>query len=701
MAISQRITWTLLPNGVKDSATLRASIYISPRLSIAAGDVPGGQPDLSHFSDWLAWPQRLAGASFKVLTGGSVVEAKRVSADPDKTIWSAIFPPSTPVQPYDFAGSDFSGKTVLSYPVATIYKNVRAIYGRLGAASSELPTGEDLGFLAVQTREYVDLIDTLLRLGGNPFDGIRPRPFNPTIAQPPPINRGDLFTALNLLTLFHRPLNKEVIGSYIKKAGAKPPDIRESVLWRSHAMAALPDAQALADKIDFHRIVAALAQYPALLRATGLVVDLEFPRPAEGEIVMQALVEWNSDFKVKNEGDLRPRLRTTLYGGSFYATARDFTKTALVDRFLRLKQVGPQGFPHPVYFDLVEMDVDGAGMKLKNFLLGWQQAALARSYDDETDASLQPAAVSAPSLRSGGLTLANSRRDVEVGDLFARNKVLDTLTAQQINNGSNIPGSDQGLMSAEDIVRGYRADIYDASRKRWFPLHARDGTFTLLNTGTTLTFAGEEGMTRLAAATSTDGSNPDIVKVHETLFTWNGWSLAAPPPGNSLLARIDPASDTSNPANVVGAGQADVPGGLPLQTSFAPASGSLPSLRFGRMYMVRVRAADLAGNSAAFTAADSAAGRGRQRSRHLSPLRADRISRSRAGARRRRPGKAGRGGIHGAGRDPHLQRRARQEYGRDFRSRQAAHRAAARDHPLRGNPWRPRRPGRQARSGIL
>ena len=607
MAISQRVTWTLMPNGAKDATTLRASVFISPRLSIAMADAgPGGQPDLSHFPDWLNWPERIAHARFSVRIGGTTVEATRVSDDPRQDVWQALFPGSTIVQPYDFAGSDFSGKAVLSYPIATIYKNVRSLYGQLAATSSDTPTIDKLGFLLVQTREYRDRINGRLAQPGNPFDIVRPRVFNPTVAPPPPLDRTDLFTALDLHSLYFRPLNQEVDGQYLKKTGATPPDIHENVRWRAYNTVDLPTAQDLADAIDFHRIVASLGQYPALLRATGLVVDLEFPRPpTDGDTTIQVGIDWHHDASVQTDPDLRPRLRTTLNGASFAATPRDYTKTAIVDRYLRLSHAGAQFYPIPLYFDLVEMDVDGAGMKLKNFLLGWQQAANAISYDDETDVSVQPAEITAPSLRSGGLTLANRARNTDVSGLFARNKALDSLSAAGINSGSGDPASDPGLMSAEDVVRGYRADVFDFTRKLWFSLNTRDVTFTFVNDATlTLTVPAEEGMARLAAATSSDGSNADIVKVHEGMFTWRGWSLTAPEPGKSLLAKIDPSADTTNPDNVVGPGEAEVPDGLPMKTSFEATDLTLPSLRFGRIYSVRVRLADLAGNSLPFTAKD-------------------------------------------------------------------------------------------------
>jgi hypothetical protein len=600
MAISQRITWTLLPNGVKDAGTLRASVLISPRLSISTADIGGGKPDLSHFSDWQAWPKHIAAASFAVRIGSAIVPATRVSANPDMDVWAALFPASTPVRPYDFAGSDFSAKTVLSFPVATVAKNVSSIYGQLGVISSELPRVDQLQFLTIQSRAFRDRVDDQAAAGGNPFDGIRPRPFNPTVAAPPPPDRGDLFTALDLLSLYHRPLNQQVTGFYAKK-NTTPPDIHENVTWRAYKRAGLPSAEDLADEIDFHRIVAALGQYSSLLRLTGLVIDLEFLRPAaDGDSTMQLVVNWTPDGTVATDTDLRPRIQTSLNGSSFVANSRDPKKLVIIERHLRLRKLGPEFYPRPVFFDLVEMDVDGAGMKLKNFLLGWQSALLAKTYDDETDASVQQPPVSAPSLRSGGIMLANSASDSAAKSLFLRSKALDSTSPAAMNNGSGSPSSDDALLYAEDVLRGYRADVFDATRNRWFSLNMRDGDYTLLNTGKHLYSTAEEGMARMAAATSTDGSNPDIVKIHEGLFAWRGWSLAAPEPGKSLLADIDPNADSGKPDNVVGSGEADVPDGLPLQTRFT-VKRTLPSLRFGRSYAVRVRLADLAGNSAPFT----------------------------------------------------------------------------------------------------
>ena len=80
----------------------------------------------------------------------------------------------------------------------------------------------------------------------------------------------------------------------------------------------------------------------------------------------------------------------------------------------------------------------------------------------------------------------------------------------------------------------------------------------------------------------------------ETLTRWNGWSLVAPRPGK----HIDDASDDSL---VDDAGNPPPPGSnFQLQIEYAATPGTLPTLRFGRVYRFRARVVDLAGNSVPF-----------------------------------------------------------------------------------------------------
>ena len=104
--------------------------------------------------------------------------------------------------------------------------------------------------------------------------------------------------------------------------------------------------------------------------------------------------------------------------------------------------------------------------------------------------------------------------------LFDRSKKL-----QDLLTGNQLDTSPDGILYAEDVVRGYRVDIFDRDKGKWFPLCMRDGQYRFLNTGDRHESTGEEGMVRLSAAGSMDGTNPDVIKMHEAVFTWRGWSL--------------------------------------------------------------------------------------------------------------------------------------------------------------------------------
>ncbi|HEX8917491.1 MAG TPA: hypothetical protein VF898_03230, partial [Chloroflexota bacterium] len=154
-------------------------------------------------------------------------------------------------------------------------------------------------------------------------------------------------------------------------------------------------------------------------------------------------------------------------------------------------------------------------------------------------------------------------------------------------------------LHAEDLVRGYRVDIWDATSRTWASLCRRTARYELGDGPVVVEAEPEEESTiRLAATTSADPtSNADVVSLHEALVTWSGWSLAARPPGRNIGpdGSVDKTGDQS---------EAELPPGLKFTSRFKPVQGSLPRLRFGRRYWMRVRAVDLAGNSLEFQATD-------------------------------------------------------------------------------------------------
>ena len=104
------------------------------------------------------------------------------------------------------------------------------------------------------------------------------------------------------------------------------------------------------------------------------------------------------------------------------------------------------------------------------------------------------------------------------------------------------------LLFLEDLVRGYRFDVYHADIGEWRSLMWREGDYTFLDASSDgKVHVIEEGC---VVETPTTASNrpddPGDLYLHENLAHWKGWSLAAPRVGT-------PATDDGLPPNQGGA----------------------------------------------------------------------------------------------------------------------------------------------------
>ena len=606
MTARQQVLWTLLPNGMKDQQTLKATVTVSPHLMLDAGPY-----DLSQFSNWQHWPETILHTNFSVIIdGGAPVPATRVAyrgtIEPDPATWAALFPSTTPVAPYNFDDIDLSKKTILTNPLIDVVKLVSIIYGGLASTA-----GLTLPVLATDLHPLMDAATAIRRLDNLDTNGLLRMARD--LSQPG-ATRGipDLGQMATQMMAFHRPLQAEGTVTRPKPktpdAGRRlaqrpgqplpPLDFNEAATWRTHALAKLPKADQLRQDMEFHRIVTALAQYSELLRLTGLVVDLEFPRAAmpDGNHTIQLGVDWPR--VGATDPDSRPRAWAAMHADYFGMAPNNNAPSEVVGRYLQLS--GINGVP--TNYSLFDLDADGAGIKLKNFVGSLRDLSTNESsYDDNLPGFPKtPRTVGAPSLRSAGLTLAHGQRATAAAALFSRAAQL-----HQLSQNSQLESSQDGILYAEDVVRGYRADIYDVAKGSWYSLHRRDGDYAFPNTGGGHSASDEEGMIRLSAASSTDGSHPEVIKMHQAVLTWRGWSLSAPEPSWALKAKIVETSDPNKPENAVDDGQGDVPAGMPLKARFSPHPQTLPTLRFGRQYAMRLRLVDLAGESEPFSGNDS------------------------------------------------------------------------------------------------
>jgi hypothetical protein len=163
--------------------------------------------------------------------------------------------------------------------------------------------------------------------------------------------------------------------------------------------------------------------------------------------------------------------------------------------------------------------------------------------------------------------------------------------AEQIRKGINPPPK-APVFAAEDVVRGWRIDIWDDKTRKWHSLCRRSAVYDINDGEEIVAIDEEEGSVSLAATRSPDpASNPDIIWLHEALISWTGWSLCARPPGMTIH------HDRTDHTDPVGEPDAVIPPGIRLKSEFKAIPGSLPRLRYGRRYWLRARVTDLAGNS--------------------------------------------------------------------------------------------------------
>ncbi|MGA7814670.1 hypothetical protein [Caballeronia sp.] len=162
--------------------------------------------------------------------------------------------------------------------------------------------------------------------------------------------------------------------------------------------------------------------------------------------------------------------------------------------------------------------------------------------------------------------------------------------------------------NAQDVVRGYRIDIWSSATKAWRSLHERSATYRFGPDGKLALSVDEEGFTQLAVAQPADDPTrkPDKfaqhnnippystnVYVHERVARWDGWSLSVSRPGKALNRNADPAKALDPDPSV---NQPITP--FKMTAAFKVKQASLPQLRFGKAsYRVRARVVDLAGNS--------------------------------------------------------------------------------------------------------
>ncbi|MGI8573778.1 MAG: hypothetical protein ACR2MA_00220 [Egibacteraceae bacterium] len=601
MTIAQVIQWIALPDGAHgDGTTLRLSVFVAPRLRTDEADT------LAPFTDFLDWPARLRDpeTAFAVELsdpGGAAAPttaAATVASDPpDSALWQALFDVTTPVRPFTF--DDYADRPFVTYSVGAVQNTLRRAYAAAAlAAPDALPrTRAAADRDGERPADLVRILSELLGLrGGRLYEGVADGDeLDERIAGLLAAARSDAARRRGNPALRGGPLLEPLPSD-----GSTSRDFERALLFhrRPGEPVDLPadrDAAVahFAAGVDAHQMFSALGDHPALLRRLGLVFDLDVAADDVPEafvsapLTLRVVPTWSTSLDPGQHVDVAPwtaYAHQRVADETFFAAApRTPNPAAPSDA----PPTGLMGLPEDE-FSLTQIDVDGAALKVLNLVATVDRVA-ARATPDEWPLG-ESGEAGLPTLRTGGLALLHSDRAGDLQQRFGRSLQL---------NGALEAGVPP-VFHAEDLTRGYRLDIRDSTAQRWLSAHERVATYEVADFAPTIDAVRDEGafQVSLAEPPTPFGGQPDPnaeVYVHEALVSWDGWSLAAARPGKSISA--DPRAPAegepdTQPQRVVNEPLTTM--GLSVQTRAR--AGTLPRLRFGRAYRVRVRTVDLAGN---------------------------------------------------------------------------------------------------------
>jgi hypothetical protein len=586
---TQALVFIAIPNGLTSANKLGLSIYLTPRLDAGA--------TLADFPDFLNWPGLIQnkGLSF-VLASGTQTATVAVNKNvlrPD--LWKDIFTSSTYVAPVETAS--FTNRLIVSYPVRDCLTYLKYLYQTVGTGRNS--DGNDRGlsqilaplaFRNVDRRSESTLAAAISNVRVTMWD------------EQHPSTPGGGGIAVVTATAYTEPVPPDNISAPLSEPlGVNDAATRFALF---HNMPAAPNRAALpstaadfAKTLDFHKALTAITAYPQLMRALGLVFDVEVPAtlcpasPAAGAYLTVAVQSVKPGFTFSIAPTYSLPSTAYISSSTSFASA-PATAPAQVASSTFVPGDITNGFLlfSPDNFQLSQLDVDGA------FLQSLTLADNAALNDD--DPSVVGTDLNA--LRSAGIALIANGRGEQILQSITDNNLFN----EALSSDSSYPRP----FNVRDLTRGYRVDIFSTRTGKWHSLHRRNGTYLFGPAQKdSLVTKDEEGFLQPAAASPADDptrpSDPVAtaagipqpgtdIYVHERVARWNGWSLSASRPGGALNRSPDPGKATDPDPTL---NQPITP--FKMKTTFAVTPGTLPELRFGDQYRLRARAVDLAGNS--------------------------------------------------------------------------------------------------------
>jgi len=489
---SESFTVTALPHSVADDAEFHVAVFVAPEI---VPDFAGQQlGEAQLFPDWAAV---VAGDTrIELFDQASAIEATPLLDRIHPGEWPAVFPPDTPI--LNRRGPDLADRRWRSFRPAYLHDSAKLLHAVAMFADPTSPplptrhplTGPLVSYLAqrdVPVRERYDesRVTELLDRAVGEFRGS-------DLTLPILEHQLDGMDGLDRFALeLHRARR-----FYERPESALPYQARPT---DGATMAKLAPPVP-----DFHERVASVGDHSVLLRRLGLVIELRVADPAR-----LLTSQWLSA-RVIPRGDTKvgrlTRVRCAAVGDAHVTVPEtpDWHEGALrlgdTDRFA-----------------VLDMDPDGTALKLDRYV--WTLPRLMAIEQNGDPVHAAPTA-----LRTSGFTVARSGR----GQTAIERQTRQTQLQAQLTAGR------PPLLSTEDVTRGVRVEVWDDHDKTWSTLHARLIDAAAFGSGELFTAEKEVGFIQGTVVTEEVGVDDPPVNVHESMFGWDGWSLAAPKPGRRV-----------------------------------------------------------------------------------------------------------------------------------------------------------------------
>jgi hypothetical protein len=576
----ERFTVVALPYSRDESSPFHVSLFVSPQLTPSGAEEP-----LEAFETFLQWTHHVRSSHIELRNQSGVVEAEAIFDDLDVGAWESIFPPDTPVRGRQQL--DWSTRFWRTFRAAEVHDTAKLVSAVAVAANPIIPGVPDRRKdpLVALVNMQLDLPEDLSDYDESRQTAISDR----KIGEPSVVGRAQPLAQIEEQISGTQGVDKAFLELHRARRFYDRPESK--IAHRARPIEGASRAPVERPEPDFHERVSLLADHPGILRRVGLVIDLKVAD-------LQALTKstWIQARITTETGVVSSTARTACE-----VVGEDMVTVSGSDLWVAGKlRVGDAD-----QFAVLDLDADGAALKTDQFL--WTlprllnaatngapvssvtHGRLVGSKGERAPEGVQTDVNTAtPSHRTGGFTVVRHGRALET---------IDRMDAQR-QVGQQILSGSAPLLDAEDVIQGYRVEVYDDTVGEWFTLHARTVEADVLNHGIVLSGVTDEGFVQTTTASETSGVTDSPIHVHEGMFSWGGWSLSAPRPGKRIRHATQ-AELALNPDEdeIVENVEVDPDPVTPIVFRSDATQGTLPRLRYGRSYAFRVWAVDLAGNS--------------------------------------------------------------------------------------------------------